>query len=99
MKSGTTPARAAREADKRNAANEKSRLENEAKYTGFKMGCDEGAVEACCSLGEWYVLMRKDYDAAAELYTSACLEKHHAQSCVHLGALISKPCTPTVNLF
>ena len=87
---GSTPARLARENERRNAANEQSRKENEAKYTAFQMQCDAGSVESCNSLGEWFVLMRGDYKAAAKFYTPACLEKRHPQACLNLGNLIRR---------
>lgn len=85
---GTTPGRLARENDRRNALNERSRQENETKHDVFLGQCEAGSVESCNSLGEWFVLMRSDYRAAAKLYTPACLEKRHPQACLNLGNLL-----------
>lgn len=85
---GTTPARLARETERRNAANELSRRENEAKYVVFEAQCEGGSVESCNSLGEWFVLMRNDHRAAAKIYTPACLDKRHPQACLNLGNLL-----------
>ena len=87
---GSTPARLARENERRNSANEKSREENELKRTAFQMQCDAGSTESCNSLGEWFVLMRSDYKRAAKIYTPLCLEKQHPQACLNLGNLVRK---------
>jgi len=42
--------------------------EYEDKYTEFRMGCDEGLVDSCHSLGEWWAFMRKDFDKARVYY-------------------------------
>jgi TPR repeat protein len=68
---------------------EAGRAGNEAKYTAFKLGCDAGDVAACNSLGEWWALMRQDYNKAAELYTHACVQARHPQSCLNLGLLLA----------
>lgn len=65
-------------------------MQNEAKYTEFRMGCDAGSADACNSLGEWYALMRQDFRKAVELYTPACLDSKHPQACLNLGLVLGE---------
>jgi TPR repeat protein len=85
-----TPARRMRELDTAESKREEGRRANEAKYTEFKLGCDEGQVSACNSLGEWWAIMRQDFEAAARLYTPACLESRHPQACLNLGQILGE---------
>lgn len=57
-----TPARAARDAKAADAASELGYKLNEAKYFEFKTSCEEGDVPACTSLGEWWAVMRHNYE-------------------------------------
>ena len=81
----STPARAAREEERREQSMEAARAANELKYTEFQLNCDAGSVGACTSLGEWLELMRGDTLAAVALYRPACFEKRYPQACYNFG--------------
>jgi TPR repeat protein len=83
-----TPARAAREKEKSEQKREEGRLANEAKYSEFKIHCDNGVVGACNALGEWFAMMREDFKQALDLYKPACLEHKHPQACYNMGNLL-----------
>lgn len=85
-----TPARAAREAERREVQKEESRMVNENKYTEFRLNCDSGSVGACTSLGEWFELMRNDFASAVDLYKPACYERQYSQACFNLGNTLSE---------
>lgn len=85
-----TPARAAREQERRQAQMDEARQINENKFTEFRLNCDSGSVGACTSLGEWFELMRNDFASAAELYRPACFEKRYAQACYNLGNILGE---------
>ena len=86
-----TPARRDRESQKANDERERGKKQNEDKFTGFTMGCNDGNGDpaACNSLGEWYLLMRSDVISASRAFAPACFEKLHPQSCLNIGRLMS----------
>jgi len=59
----------------------------EDKYTEFTLGCDEGLVDSCHALGEWWAFMRQDWGKARELYEFACEKHGHKNSCFNLAAM------------
>ena len=84
-----TPARAAREAEKNEQKREEGRMQNEAKYTEFRVNCNMGDAGACTSLGEWFAMLRQDFRQAMDLYTPMCLERKYPQACLNMGNLLS----------
>jgi TPR repeat protein len=86
-----TPARRDRESQKATDERERGKKQNEDKFTGFTMGCNDGNGDpaACNSLGEWYLLMRSDVISASRAFAPACFEKMHPQSCLNIGRLMS----------
>ena len=79
-----TPARRERERLKGDA---QMRRVNEVRYTEFRMACDAGEATACNSLGEWWSVMRGQYDKAATVFARACIDMGQPQSCMNLGIL------------
>jgi hypothetical protein len=88
-----TPARALRDHERAEAQRQAGRLENEAKYTEFRLACEGGDANACCSLGEWFALMRSDFVTARGLYAYSCLERGQPQACLNLGRLLGEVAT------
>jgi TPR repeat protein len=85
-----TPARQARDVERNEQKRAEGRMQNEAKYTEFRVNCDEGDAGACTSLGEWWAMMRKDFKQAMELYSPMCLERKYPQACLNLGNLLGE---------
>jgi hypothetical protein len=83
-----TPARSAREAERQDRARDVGRAANEVKYSEFRINCDGGDPGACNSLGEWWAMMRHDFQAALGLYRGACLERQYPQACLNMGTLL-----------
>jgi TPR repeat protein len=86
-----TPARAARDASLDDVTRDAGRAANEAKYTEFRMACDEGHAASCVALGEWWAMMRGDFARAADLYGPACLaQPPEPTACLQLGVLLAE---------
>lgn len=79
-----TPARQARDRAQNDALAEKVRVD---KFMEFREACEEGDPTGCHSLGEWFSVVSRDYDKAAELYRENCEKRQHGASCFNLGVL------------
>eukprot|EP01138_Halocafeteria_seosinensis_P010179 gb/GECG01010396.1/.p1 GENE.gb/GECG01010396.1/~~gb/GECG01010396.1/.p1 ORF type:complete len:243 (+),score=37.06 gb/GECG01010396.1/:1-729(+) len=58
------------------------------KYDEFYMACENDRDSTGChSLGEWWAVVKQDYEKAANIYFPNCHERDHASSCLNLGLL------------
>lgn len=56
------------------------------KYAEFKEACLERKLpEGCNSLAEWYLVVGKDANKAAQIYEENCQRRNFGPSCLHLG--------------
>lgn len=78
----TTPSRAARDRAKAAALEEQIKGE---KFVEFRLACDDSDATGCHSLGEWWAVIKEDFEKAADIYRVNCLERKHGPSCYNLG--------------
>lgn len=66
--------------------------EYELKMTAFEVDCNggEGEPMACHHVGEFYTVVKNDFERAAKIYEKNCNEKKYGPSCFNLGRLYCK---------
>jgi hypothetical protein len=64
----------------------------ETKMAAFEVDCNDGKGEAmaCHHAGEFYTVVKDQFDRAAKIYETNCTEKRYGPSCFNLGRLYSK---------
>lgn len=83
-----TPARRMREMRKQQ---EQMQQYYDDKFHNFSMACEnENSPTACHSLGEWWAVVKQDFEKAASVYHENCHQRNHPSSCLNLGLLRGK---------